>query len=1036
MAAGTELFWRLLPDVRFGERSRFLLFAGLFTLISLAQTIGLVGTEALFLARLGAARLPAAFIAASIFTVLGSIVYAVRVGEARNDTLFSQMLIGAGVVLAGCAVGASYGVVWVLPGLFCLFYLTQAVFINHFWTFSGDYFDTHASKRLFPIFAIGASLGGVLGGGIAVLLTGLVGPASLIGVWGILLAASALLLQLAHRPLRRWGPLDLEEADETSVENIQGSLRYLGTSSLARWLVVSAIGMVVTFSFAQYLYSDIFARSIPDPSQLAVFFGLYLALTNVIEILLEAFVTPWLIRRVGVPSANLIHPLLTLVSFGGLAFHYALPTGIFARMNRELTDNAMALPIRSLLVNAMPPRLHGRMRAFLEGIVVYAGMSLAGLLLIAVGDPDPVWLCAAGGVAALVYLGANWRVRRAYLDTLVNQLRAGRLDLAELSGELGNWEAARLAQLWEQLLREERDRPSRSLLQLIPSLAGRGITDPLVRAASHPNAEVRRASVNALATVGGQRVEGPLALALDDPHPGVRLAALRGLSRRRGDPGFAAQRLRDLVDDPDPEVRAEAALCVGDEGVAVLDAMLRSAKPVEIAAALAVAPAVLRDAVLALAEDSDPGIRAAALECIARTIPDALPDEDELLEALADPDSRVRRAAVLLLANRDDPKALESIAGALADTSAEVQFAAESVLVSLGEKGLEVAELHFDADQERAIERALRVVAAIGTGRAREHLARALRRRTVGLFNQVIAYQHLPHEESLTARFLRVACADSMMRHRRLAFRILELLETTRVIKRVERALRQGKARSHGDALVVLENLGDREAAQLLVAVHEAGSLEERTRTVARLVTIPERFEEVLDAFRRSDSRWLRMAAEAYAARDGGPPPEETTMERLLALKQVPLFAELGLEQLDALQQLTKEVNYLPNEVIVREGDPGGELYLLVEGSVRVFKDYGRPIQTTLRTLPAVSYFGEMAILDDGTRAATVVAYSRARLLSLDGANLKELIQQMPEISFDLLRVLTTRVRDGERRLSETESRLSEMESRLREMGR
>ena len=58
MAAGAELFWRVLPDVRSDERSRFLFFAGLFTLISLAQTVGLVGTESLFLARLGAGYLP------------------------------------------------------------------------------------------------------------------------------------------------------------------------------------------------------------------------------------------------------------------------------------------------------------------------------------------------------------------------------------------------------------------------------------------------------------------------------------------------------------------------------------------------------------------------------------------------------------------------------------------------------------------------------------------------------------------------------------------------------------------------------------------------------------------------------------------------------------------------------------------------------------------------------------------------------------------------------------------------------------------
>ena len=114
---------------------------------------------------------------------------------------------------------------------------------------------------------------------------------------------------------------------------------------------------------------------------------------------------------------------------------------------------------------------------------------------------------------------------------------------------------------------------------------------------------------------------------------------------------------------------------------------------------------------------------------------------------------------------------------------------------------------------------------------------------------------------------------------------------------------------------------------------------------------------------------------------------------------------------------MTKEVEYTTNEVIVREGEPGSELYLLIEGVVRVFKSYGTLNETPLSTLEAVSYFGEMAILDNETRSASVVAAEPARLLSLDGPSLKELILLMPDISFQIFRVLTQRVRAAEGRL-------------------
>ena len=66
-------------------------------------------------------------------------------------------------------------------------------------------------------------------------------------------------------------------------------------------------------------------------------------------------------------------------------------------------------------------------------------------------------------------------------------------------------------------------------------------------------------------------------------------------------------------------------------------------------------------------------------------------------------------------------------------------------------------------------------------------------------------------------------------------------------------------------------------------------------------------------------------------------------MERLLAIKEIPLFKNLSLDQLEAVQQSTKEVEYLPGEVILKQGERGDELFMLLEGRVRIFLNYGLP---------------------------------------------------------------------------------------------
>ncbi|MEE9608185.1 MAG: HEAT repeat domain-containing protein [Myxococcota bacterium] len=1005
MTAPSELFWRLLGNVRPRERSRFLFFAGLSTLVSLAQTLGLAGSEALFLARFGVSVLPETFILASLVTVVGSLAYATRVGSARNDSLFAQMLLGCGLALGGAAFAVASGSTWVVLALVCFFYLTQAVFVNHFWTFAGDYFDTVTSRRLFPLFTIGASLGGLLGGTLTLLVVRLTGAAGLILGWGALLLCAALMLRLGRRRLRRWGPLELEEADETSVESMRGAVRYLRASSLGRWLALSVLAMMLALFVAQYLYSDLFARRYPDSADdLAVFFGIYLAATNAIEILVEAKITQAVIRRWGVATANLIHPVLTLASFAGLAFRYGFVSGMAARANRELMENSLAGPLRSLVYNAMPQRFRGRTRAFLEGMVVYAAMALAGLVVLVLGRPEPPVLCAAGAAISVLYLGANLRTRRAYLEEIVAQLRAGRFDPAELGGELGGWEASRLGELFAQLLPRESGRPSRSLLDLIPLLAERGIARPLIRAASHPSAEVRRVVVKSLAGARDLENRRVFERALGDSDAGVRLAALRGLARPGGDSASFAP----LLEDPDPRVRAEAASRAGPEGLAILEHMLHSPVTADAVAALALAPASLLPAVRARTGDSDAAVRAAVLECITRVAAAPL-GADEIQPLLRDPDVRVRRAALQLLAVGNDRAARRALADALADPAPAVRSAAVAALDGASDDDLDLVAPHLRSDGVQAIE-ALRVMAGAGS-RRRELLSIELRHHAEELWRDIAAYRLLPAGADLDARSLRVAHEDSMGRHVRLAFLILGLLEDPAVIRKVERALRLGTERARGNALEVISNLGDRAAASLLELALDKGPVTDRLPEAARLVALPADTDEVLDRSRRSSGRWMRKAQRVFEADR----EEALEMERILALKQVPLLANLSLDHLEAISQVARELEFLPGEVILREGEQGDELYLMIQGEVRILKDFATPNERLLRTQSGVGYFGEMGALAEAPRTATIVATRRSTLLCLDGASFRELIHQMPEISFEIFRVLIARLRDAER---------------------
>ena len=89
---------------------------------------------------------------------------------------------------------------------------------------------------------------------------------------------------------------------------------------------------------------------------------------------------------------------------------------------------------------------------------------------------------------------------------------------------------------------------------------------------------------------------------------------------------------------------------------------------------------------------------------------------------------------------------------------------------------------------------------------------------------------------------------------------------------------------------------------------------------------------------------------------------------------------------------------------------------MLLEGELEIYKNHGRPEARLLSTLTPIDYMGEMAILDGAARSATAIASKDSHLLRLGGEPFKEIVLQTPEISFEIFKVLSERIRAAETR--------------------
>lgn len=133
-------------------------------------------------------------------------------------------------------------------------------------------------------------------------------------------------------------------------------------------------------------------------------------------------------------------------------------------------------------------------------------------------------------------------------------------------------------------------------------------------------------------------------------------------------------------------------------------------------------------------------------------------------------------------------------------------------------------------------------------------------------------------------------------------------------------------------------------------------------------------------------------------------------------LKAVPLFANLNGEQLEKVAALATPREVPAGEFIFREDDAGTEMYVILEGRVRISKEIPGIGEEALAILEPGSYFGEMALIDETPRSADARAHSPVKMWVITKDALEELMFVDKDLAYELLwtfvRTLSSRLRE------------------------
>jgi CRP-like cAMP-binding protein len=145
------------------------------------------------------------------------------------------------------------------------------------------------------------------------------------------------------------------------------------------------------------------------------------------------------------------------------------------------------------------------------------------------------------------------------------------------------------------------------------------------------------------------------------------------------------------------------------------------------------------------------------------------------------------------------------------------------------------------------------------------------------------------------------------------------------------------------------------------------------------------------------------------------PPSPKDTAE---LLSRIPVFAELGADDLGRVAQVAVPRAFEGQEVIFREGDDSDTCYIVRSGHARAIRQHSDGRMITLARFGPGDIFGELAMFDDERRSATVEALDELSTVAIPGSAMRTLLRRHPEIAVKLVIALGRRLRAANERLS------------------
>ncbi|WP_082736073.1 cyclic nucleotide-binding domain-containing protein [Syntrophomonas wolfei] len=996
-ALGKQLLVR--PD----DTHRLRLMIPVFFSLGVGEVLGISSSTAIFNVRYGVEYLPLMYVLEAAGLLLLSLLIADLSGR-MDRSRFLRLTYGmmAGIVLLNglVLVLSKFSAFSLWPVFYPILLVTSMVVFFQLtpliWLIALDVCSTQQAKRLFPLMAGASTIGCIAAGVIGKLLTP-IGVEIIYLFWSLfLLGGGYYLFQTIEYYISPLKALTVEEPPnlKNSIVSIYRSRFLLGMLSL--------LTLIMTLYFLMdYQFNTVARIAYNDEAQLAGFLAIFLAISNVVAVVIELGFLSRIMSLLGVGNVLLLVVaglacsfIITIIFTSG---PWALGAVFISYLITKIMVNVLGEPSYQLLFKVIPPSGRDGIRFLVEALIILGGMiggaAVSGLYSAGIITMQSMLVSAL--ILAIIAAFVAWKTRGMYLNELLRSIGNGVKDLSENGAAfLGRYVPSTFLTQLFSFLHHPDDRKRILALGIAEQLDSHALEPRLGDLLNDSCADVRRSALKYCLRLDNTSYhqESIMACCMDE-EPEVRAAAIDLWPALNLD----RHQLYQALNDSDSLVvaHAVAAICSLEQAInypKVIDAVKRCL---------------------------DKGETSAATIC--QAISSAGLDEfSPRLISMLDSSPQLRTAACEALGKLQICNSIPRIIDIYSKGDRDFHKVADQALIDMGEDAVPI--LLDEINKQSDLRSWLGIIKALSAFNREDRHSRLLIDSCLQRLEQLAVFKEVPslikslnYADLANVAFLRYQEIYSLQIEG--CWAVLGSIYDPLVVSRVRTASQDEDIELREISLEALsEGLVDRRLARAML------------EAMVSPATIPKPSADIVKAKLKKaqslDDYWFSEISTAALSRlKGGNTMKDREMlsllDKVMLLKSVELFSYLQLEELGLLARAASLEIYDEGTVLVQEGQANSNLYVIIDGHIELSAhSAGTGVNATIAVRGTGETLGDSSVFDQSASSLTAqIILSEATLLIIDGKDMHRLCSLYPNIAMGFIKAISGRNRKLEKML-------------------